>query len=159
MIRRPPRSTLFPYTTLFRSLAAGAEAFRRPLDDPRDAALADEHVVRLLGQHEAARARQRVEPRLGEREQLVLAVAVGERGEHEERDPVLDGLVEGREDAWLVGVARAPLEEVARLLTPVAAEVRVKEVDHRPQVAALLDVHLEEAPEVVERRRARGEAA
>src|SRR2546429_4238155 len=25
MIRRPPRSTLFPYTTLFRSLLAGAE--------------------------------------------------------------------------------------------------------------------------------------
>src|SRR5438034_7610955 len=25
MIRRPPRSTLFPYTTLFRSLAAAAE--------------------------------------------------------------------------------------------------------------------------------------
>src|SRR2546425_4858024 len=25
MIRRPPRSTLFPYTTLFRSLAAGGE--------------------------------------------------------------------------------------------------------------------------------------
>src|SRR3712207_7625279 len=26
MIRRPPRSTLFPYTTLFRSLRAAAEA-------------------------------------------------------------------------------------------------------------------------------------
>src|ERR1039457_5400615 len=26
MIRRPPRSTLFPYTTLFRSVAAGAHA-------------------------------------------------------------------------------------------------------------------------------------
>src|SRR2546422_1248129 len=26
MIRRPPRSTLFPYTTLFRSLAAGLRA-------------------------------------------------------------------------------------------------------------------------------------
>src|SRR3712207_8787609 len=26
MIRRPPRSTLFPYTTLFRSLAVGAVA-------------------------------------------------------------------------------------------------------------------------------------
>src|SRR2546422_8598726 len=26
MIRRPPRSTLFPYTTLFRSAAQGAEA-------------------------------------------------------------------------------------------------------------------------------------
>src|SRR5256885_10435807 len=25
MIRRPPRSTLFPYTTLFRSLQAGAD--------------------------------------------------------------------------------------------------------------------------------------
>src|SRR2546426_2187757 len=28
MIRRPPRSTLFPYTTLFRSVAAGATAER-----------------------------------------------------------------------------------------------------------------------------------
>src|SRR2546427_8804187 len=28
MIRRPPRSTLFPYTTLFRSLTLGVEAFR-----------------------------------------------------------------------------------------------------------------------------------
>src|SRR5690242_21898026 len=28
MIRRPPRSTLFPYTTLFRSDVAGAEAVR-----------------------------------------------------------------------------------------------------------------------------------
>src|SRR3989449_7160964 len=29
MIRRPPRSTLFPYTTLFRSLVRGAGACRR----------------------------------------------------------------------------------------------------------------------------------
>src|SRR2546430_13136559 len=28
MIRRPPRSTLFPYTTLFRSLAQQAHAWR-----------------------------------------------------------------------------------------------------------------------------------
>src|SRR2546422_3906514 len=28
MIRRPPRSTLFPYTTLFRSLAGGARRAR-----------------------------------------------------------------------------------------------------------------------------------
>src|SRR3989449_5504898 len=33
MIRRPPRSTLFPYTTLFRSQAAGG---RRPGVDPAD---------------------------------------------------------------------------------------------------------------------------
>src|SRR5437870_11003822 len=35
MIRRPPRSTLFPYTTLFRSqhhgLAAGDERLKKPL--------------------------------------------------------------------------------------------------------------------------------
>src|SRR2546430_11208149 len=35
MIRRPPRSTLFPYTTLFRSIGRGAksveDARRRPL--------------------------------------------------------------------------------------------------------------------------------
>src|SRR5688572_31816768 len=29
MIRRPPRSTLFPYTTLFRSNARGSSPFRR----------------------------------------------------------------------------------------------------------------------------------
>src|SRR2546422_1466033 len=33
MIRRPPRSTLFPYTTLFRSLAAAqSESWSRSLD-------------------------------------------------------------------------------------------------------------------------------
>src|SRR3712207_5726465 len=31
MIRRPPRSTLFPYTTLFRSIAEISEAVRRQL--------------------------------------------------------------------------------------------------------------------------------
>src|SRR2546426_5026674 len=37
MIRRPPRSTLFPYTTLFRSL------FRRRIDRGRRAALGPKH--------------------------------------------------------------------------------------------------------------------
>src|SRR5690348_17786641 len=32
MIRRPPRSTLFPYTTLFRSLLEGAQATMLDLD-------------------------------------------------------------------------------------------------------------------------------
>src|SRR5437667_3159000 len=35
MIRRPPRSTLFPYTTLFRSEGpAGRDADARPAPDP-----------------------------------------------------------------------------------------------------------------------------
>src|SRR5256885_15439852 len=32
MIRRPPRSTLFPYTTLFRSEGAGADRMRLEID-------------------------------------------------------------------------------------------------------------------------------
>src|SRR3712207_9010948 len=35
MIRRPPRSTLFPYTTLFRSRREHSAA-RQPLPDPTD---------------------------------------------------------------------------------------------------------------------------
>ena len=50
----------------------------------------------------------------------------------------------------MVGVAGAPLEELGGLLTTVASEVGVQEVDHGPEVAALLDVDLEEVPEVVE---------
>src|SRR2546421_9839115 len=53
MIRRPPRSTLFPYTTLFRSLLVKEEAgriithpiagtVRRGKDPEQDEALADE---------------------------------------------------------------------------------------------------------------------
>src|SRR2546426_3249426 len=43
MIRRPPRSTLFPYTTLFRSTPAAGPAWPSPLPargaPPRGAAL------------------------------------------------------------------------------------------------------------------------
>src|SRR5687768_18241960 len=42
MLRRPPRSTLFPYTTLFRSLLAQVRpprpAGRRPVQRPADRA-------------------------------------------------------------------------------------------------------------------------
>src|SRR3712207_7448784 len=37
MIRRPPRSTLFPYTTLFRSLPKGTQPRRRRVDPDRAA--------------------------------------------------------------------------------------------------------------------------
>src|SRR3989442_8693953 len=33
MIRRPPRSTLFPYTTLFRSWKAGSDALQVTVDN------------------------------------------------------------------------------------------------------------------------------
>src|SRR2546430_13296300 len=47
MIRRPPRSTLFPYTTLFRSLAEDEVVWLPPLEVG---------TILALGQNYAARA-------------------------------------------------------------------------------------------------------
>src|SRR3712207_8873084 len=49
MIRRPPRSTLFPYTTLFRSAGPFAEEQAERADDDRlaGAGLAGQHVEAL----------------------------------------------------------------------------------------------------------------
>src|SRR2546425_5599630 len=44
MIRRPPRSTLFPYTTLFRSRA----------DDPQEAETGGEGGARVFGERQDA---------------------------------------------------------------------------------------------------------
>src|SRR5256885_15903588 len=57
MIRRPPRSTLFPYTTLFRSLpdvarvpvASNAEGARRARDEQGTAAIAGETAADVYG--------------------------------------------------------------------------------------------------------------
>ena len=56
------------------------------------------------------------------------------------------------EDARLVHVARVACQQLLGLLAAVAAEVGVQQVDHRPQVAALLDVDLEQVAQVVQRR-------
>src|SRR6266571_3991917 len=49
MIRRPPRSTLFPYTTLFRSRAAapGRPGRRPPRSGPPPSARSEEHTSEL----------------------------------------------------------------------------------------------------------------
>src|SRR5947209_16035342 len=53
MIRRPPRSTLFPYTTLFRSDGRGVRPpARQQLADDREPALpADRKSTRLNSSH------------------------------------------------------------------------------------------------------------
>src|SRR6266542_5258701 len=53
MIRRPPRSTLFPYTTLFRSAAdTGADGKVRDREDhERDKRRADRKSTRLNSSH------------------------------------------------------------------------------------------------------------
>src|SRR3712207_7031776 len=56
MIRRPPRSTLFPYTTLFRSEARHLHERQRPLGPSRDGFL-----------QEGGRRRHRLPRRIGPR--------------------------------------------------------------------------------------------
>src|SRR5690349_24240290 len=56
MIRRPPRSTLFPYTTLFRSMAAFVEHLERIVREPASAteladAKQDRKSTRLNSSH------------------------------------------------------------------------------------------------------------
>src|SRR5215510_6696536 len=128
-----------------------AHELARALHHPADSGLAHEEMMRLLREHEAAGARQGVEAALGEARQLILAVAIGEVCEHQIRQPVRCLLVEGAEDARLVAVARAALQERLGLLAAVPAEVGIEQVDHRPEVAALLDVDLEQVAQVVER--------
>src|SRR2546430_17052307 len=73
MIRRPPRSTLFPYTTLFRALDRLGEASALRLAQPGAAVAA--HIVEgahdaVLTAHDndalAAHGADHVVPRLGE---------------------------------------------------------------------------------------------
>src|SRR6266511_5210457 len=48
MIRRPPRSTLFPYTTLFRSLGCPVVAYEQSGKEPRSGLLrSEEHTSEL----------------------------------------------------------------------------------------------------------------
>src|SRR3712207_7698789 len=88
MIRRPPRSTLFPYTTLFRSLT---------VHHRDDAVLGARHVV-ALAELDAVLLRQDVADRLGagaagvEGHRLAVEILpglvrlVGDREEDEPRD-------------------------------------------------------------------------
>src|SRR5574343_1605969 len=55
MIRRPPRSTLFPYTTLFRSMLVGDGALEIPCDGAqllRGQLRSEEHTSELQSHHD-----------------------------------------------------------------------------------------------------------
>src|SRR6266404_9983099 len=70
MIRRPPRSTLFPYTTLFRSLrepsrVLSAVSTARPLPDHPARGNRRGPWARGIGGGGAARARHDPEPAVG----------------------------------------------------------------------------------------------
>src|SRR3712207_9370233 len=84
MIRRPPRSTLFPYTTLFRSLVARADdrvtLLRQPADEPVG------ELPHTLGDHADADGREQLHRRL-QRQQPgdVMAAALEAAGVGAER--------------------------------------------------------------------------
>src|SRR5436309_3620998 len=61
MIRRPPRSTLFPYTTLFRSLAERGDLAEVQRNGARR--LRERRVQRDLGRHVRVAVHVRAHPR------------------------------------------------------------------------------------------------
>ena len=124
-----------------------------------DTGLADEHVMRLFGQHEAAGARQGIEAGLRQALKLHLAVAVGKKGEHEERQPVRRRLVEGTQHARAVGIAGTAAQQIVGLLAAVATEILLQQIDHGPEMAAFLDIDLKQVAHVIERGRGLAEIA
>src|SRR6188508_1894534 len=106
--------------------------------------------MRLFGEHESCRSRQRIERTLRQRQQLRLPVAIGEHREHEEIEPVVDWLVERIENAWLVTISALTRQEFLSFVATVPAKVGMEQIDHRPEVTAFLDVHLKEISEIVQ---------
>src|SRR2546425_3547762 len=114
MIRRPPRSTLFPYTTLFRSRDADETLLVLPLDLHRTRRLLD---VRDRGQEDGTPVVRRHEDppqilrrppvRLGELDGHIVLVARSRVGEDRRADA--PGGVQREE-----GGPRAPSLEKAR---------------------------------------------
>src|SRR5437870_9614632 len=99
MIRRPPRSTLFPYTTLFRSggdhrgveaVGDGGELLRRePVEGP------GEHVPRA--EHETGRRPPRSEEHTSElqsRGHLVCRLLLEKKKKSKDSHPCTDNLYE-----------------------------------------------------------------
>lgn len=122
---------------------------RGALNDAGNAAFAHEHVVRFFGQHELGRAGQQVKSAFRQRAQLELAITVGEIGEHEETQPVWRGFVEGAQDARIVRVPAAALQQALGFIAAIAAKMLVQQINHGPQVAAFLDVDLVEVAQVI----------
>src|SRR3712207_9195239 len=91
MIRRPPRSTLFPYTTLFRSPneeaveaveEAAADAEEAPADDaPAEEAAAEEAAAEEAPAEEAPRSEEHTSE-LQSRQYLVCRLLLEKKKKH-----------------------------------------------------------------------------
>src|SRR3712207_7208738 len=88
MIRRPPRSTLFPYTTLFRSFqvvgeaADGADALSAARDLAPDVVLLDVQLPDIDGFAVAERDRKSTRLKLQSRQYLVCRLLLEKKITH-----------------------------------------------------------------------------
>src|ERR1043165_9274785 len=80
MIRRPPRSTLFPYTTLFRSHRAAQQVGAAERIAAQD--LGDLHDLLLIDDHAVGVAQHRLEPWVRILDLLLAVLAVDEVVDH-----------------------------------------------------------------------------
>src|SRR5256886_11658991 len=71
MIRRPPRSTLFPYTTLFRSRQTRTRLLRGARDEEKK--IATEKTAAARATFEEAKSRMEMQRALFQREQVSRA--------------------------------------------------------------------------------------
>src|SRR2546422_6870636 len=111
MIRRPPRSTLFPYTTLFRS-PLDHRAGVRGAGEPHDEGHVDELLVQAPAVEEAAVLAELLAVIGGDGDHGAVEPAVGAERAHEPRELVVDvanaRVVEGGGGEPVgVGVARS----------------------------------------------------
>src|SRR5260370_17114747 len=105
MIRRPPRSTLFPYTTLFRSWVA-----RRPKSAPEPTAL---HLDFIRASEEEAEARSSAQ-----RKQLAAMAAA-----QAERETALHEAEEALQQAADAQRKRARIRNISFVPVPIFAPV------------------------------------
>src|SRR2546429_4468936 len=89
MIRRPPRSTLFPYTTLFRSVPLAA-SHARDLDRPEQAGFAKRLLRRKFLRRIAIRSEEHTSE-LQSRLHLVCRLLLEKKNTNDCMDPATDG--------------------------------------------------------------------
>src|SRR2546422_3408175 len=139
MIRRPPRSTLFPYTTLFRSLGEAVAVRLEPAGDLEEIAVGVAQIDRL---DRAERAR----PLDGPLEQRDAVLG-------ETPDPRLERLV--RQEAEVARSGGRPLRLRLELLPgPVQVDLLRSEPEREPSPPEGHHHHTEDpAVEIAPRRR------
>src|SRR5262249_16242243 len=100
--------------------------------------------MRFLGQHEFAGPRQRFKSRFRQRRKLILAVTIGKNRKRVEVEPVVARLIEGLKNPWLIRIPATTFEERISFVATVTSKISVQQINHRPQMAPLFDVHLKQ---------------